>query len=132
MTEKLKKINPALPELMAGIFFFGLICQAVGVWLTGQKLIYSISLWLGILAALVMSYHMAWALSGALETGRADAEAKIRKQNLLRYGVLILLFAFILLTKTLNPLYTFLGVMGLKVGAYLQPFTHKVFNKLRR
>ena len=60
-------INNTLLELFVGILFWGVICQAAGVWIVKDKPGYSIGL--------------------------------------------------------------FLGLMGLKVAAYLQPFTHKICAK---
>ena len=34
--------------------------------------------------------------------------------------------------RKLNPLAAFAGIMGLKAGAYLQPFTHKISTKFKR
>ena len=36
----------------------------------------------------------------------------------------------IIMTETLNPLVVFLGYMSLKVTALIQPFTHKLCNKI--
>jgi hypothetical protein len=37
----------------------------------------------------------------------------------------LIVFLFFCLTDIAYPLAVFLGIMGLKAGAYLQPFTHK-------
>ena len=50
--------------------------------------------------------------------------------NMIRYAVVVIVFLIVLMTKVLNPLITFLGIMSLKVAAYLQPFTHKLCNKV--
>lgn len=130
VVEKLKRINAALPDLMCGIGFFGILAEIVGVWFAGDKWNYTASLWLGILFAELMAYHMAWTLNIAVDIGRGNAEKMMKKQNLLRYAVLLIAFGIILLTGWINPLFTFLGIMGLKVGAYIQPFTHKLITKL--
>ena len=36
----------------------------------------------------------------------------------------------IAVTDVMNPLIVFMGYMSLKVTAYLQPITHKLYNKL--
>lgn len=130
MAEKLKRINTALPGMMCGIVIFGLLAEIIGVWFTSDKWNYTISLWLGILFAELMAYHMAWTLNIAVDIGRGNAEKMMKKQNLLRYAVLLIAFGIILITGWINPLFTFLGVMGLKVGAYIQPFTDKLITKL--
>ena len=42
--------------------------------------------------------------------------------------VLAAVLVFVTLTDAMNPLVFFLGYMGLKVTAYLQPITHKLCN----
>ena len=44
--------------------------------------------------------------------------------------MIVLAMVVAALTKVLNPLIVFLGYMSLKVTAYMQPFTHKVLNRL--
>ena len=45
MRTRLKKINIALPGLLFGIILFGVICQAVGLFLVTDKANYSVGLW---------------------------------------------------------------------------------------
>ncbi|MBQ9121890.1 MAG: hypothetical protein IJY10_00180, partial [Lachnospiraceae bacterium] len=33
-------------------------------------------------------------------------------------------------TEVGEPIAMFVGIMGLKIGAYIQPFTHKFYNKV--
>ena len=46
--------------------------------------------------------------------------------NLLRYFVIFVLFAAVAITGIGNPIMVFVGIMGLKIAAYLQPFAHKL------
>ena len=48
------------------------------------------------------------------------------------FGFLAAVLVFVTLTDAMNPLVFFLGYMGLKVTAYLQPITHKLCNRLFR
>lgn len=128
MTEKLRKINRALLELCLGVVFVGLLCQLVGMWFAPDKLLYSVALWLGVLLAFITAVHMYRTLDRALDFG-ADATKMVTKANLIRYGCILIIFGIVLLTEVLNPLITFMGLMTLKVAAYLQPFTHKLTNK---
>lgn len=128
MLEKLKTINKALPGLMLGIIFFGVLCQVTGVWFVADKLRYSTGLWLGILTALFMAFHMAWSLDRAMDFGEG-ATKLMTQHNLLRYGVVLIVMGIVVMTDIGNPLMTFLGLMALKVAAYLQPITDKIFNK---
>ncbi len=129
MMERLKKINRALLELCLGIIFVGFLCQIIGIWFVQDKLLYSLALWLGILLAFLTAVHMYRTLDRALDLG-ADAVKAVTKANLLRYGCIVIVFGVVLVTGVLNPLITFMGLMSLKVAAYLQPFTHKLCNKV--
>ena len=44
----LKRINDALPGLVFGIVFYGIVVQLIGVWFVTDKISYSIGLWYGI------------------------------------------------------------------------------------
>jgi hypothetical protein len=129
MIQKLKKINEALPELIAGILAWGVLCELIGVWFVSDKLGCSLGLWIGIATAVCMAVHMAWSLDRVVTFEQKDATALMTKHNLIRYAAVVLVEVIIMLTKAANPLAAFLGIMGLKVAAYLQPFTHKLFRR---
>ena len=129
MIEKVKKINRALVELWIGILFTGLVFQLVGMWFAEDKVLYTVALWIGVVLALVTVVHMYRTLDRALDLG-AGAQKAVTAANMVRYACIVVVFVIVLLTKVLNPLITFLGIMSLKVAAYLQPFTHKLCNKV--
>jgi len=126
------KIDETLLELLMGILFFGILCQAVGMWFVPSALAYSLGLWIGILLAGLSAIHMWWALDRNL-TINADnergAQAFATKWSMIRYGIILIVFLIICLTDFAYPLAAFLGIMGLKIGAYLQPFMKKIYNK---
>ncbi len=128
MIEKLRNVNRALLELCLGILFIGLVCQLVGMWFVQDKVLYATALWLGVVLAWITVVHMYRTLDRALDLG-ADATRAVTKANLVRYGCIVVVFGIVLVTGTLNPLITFMGLMSLKVAAYIQPFTHKLCNK---
>ncbi len=128
MIEKLRKMNRALLELCLGIMSIGLLCQLVGMWFVQDKLLYAAALWLGVILALITASHMYHTLDRALDMG-ADAVKVVTRANLVRYGCIVLVFGIVLATGVLNPLIAFMGLMSLKVAAYIQPFTHKLCNK---
>lgn len=129
MLERLKGIHRGLLELVGGILFFGLLCMVIGMLLVKEPLAYGIALSIGIVLALITAYHMYKTLDRALTSGR-NASKMITSASLIRYVGIFLVLGVILWTDRLNPLVTFMGVMTLKVSAYLQPLTHKFFNKL--
>jgi hypothetical protein len=72
---------------------------------------------------------MAWSLDRALDMEEGDAVKKMQLHNILRYGVVVVVFFLLLYSGLGNPIVAFLGVMGLKVAAYIQPITHKFFRR---
>lgn len=121
MKTRLRKINTALPGLLLGIILFGIICQILVFFLVEDKANYSIGLWVGVLTAIFMAFHMAVTLNAAVERDVKGAQAAATRQNIIRYLVVVIILGVLMLTGIGNPLAAFAGVMGLKVSAYLQP-----------
>jgi len=126
MKTRLRKINTALPGLLFGIIFFGLLCQVLVFFLVEDKAGYSIGLWIGVLTAIFMAVHMAVTLNTAVERDVKGAQAAATRQNIIRYLVVVIILGILMLTQIGNPLAAFAGVMGLKVSAYLQPLFAKL------
>ena len=132
MNKKTKKIDETLLGLLIGIIVFAVISQIAGMFFVKSMLKYTIGLWIGSLLALACAYHMWWSLDRNLSLN-ADNEGAARafaiKQNLIRYAVVLLVFLGVCLTTFSYPLAAFLGIMGLKAGAYLQPLVRKVMHR---
>ena len=128
---EMKNLNETLKELFIGIFFYGIIIEITGLCLVRQKGYFSIGLWFGILLALAAAFHMWRSLDIGMDLGESAGKYVISR-NLIRYGVIVIAFGALCITDLGNPLAAFAGIMGLKAGAYLQPFTHKIMTKLKR
>lgn len=125
MKERITRINRSLFELETGILIFGIVGQLVLLFFPGRGL-YSAAWWIGIATAAVCAIDMWWALDRGLDLGQQGATKKMLIHYMIRYiGIAIVLVAAAL-ADTLNPLITFAGVMGLKIGAYLNFFAKKV------
>lgn len=125
----LNGLSDVLPDLLIGILLYGVVCETVGLIFVKDRLFYSIGLLIGILCAMGMAVHMAWSLNMALDLGESGAVKKMQLHNLLRYGIVVVVIFALWLSGIGNPVVAFLGIMGLKVAAYLQPFTHKLFRR---
>lgn len=123
---KLKEINSALPGLLFGIAAFGAICQIAGLFLVSDKADFSIGLWVGVLTAIFMSFHMAISLNSVVERNVKEAQAAATRQNIIRYLVVVVVLGILMVTRIGNPLAAFAGVMGLKLSAYAQPIFAKM------
>ncbi len=129
MKEKIKKMNRTLFELECGIFAMGVVLQVTGVWFAKEKVAYSIGVWIGILVAAIVAVHMWRSLNKALDVDEGSAGKMMVASNLVRYGIILIAIVILFYVNIANPIATFLGIMMLKVAAYLQPLTHKLCNK---
>ncbi len=129
MKERITRINRTLFELETGILIYGVVCQ-IFVFLVKDKESYSLGLWMGVLIAALSAFHMWWSLDRALDLGERQAVKTMSAHNVLRYVFIVVAFALIAMGGIANPLAAFLGIMGLKVSAYMHFFTQKISTKI--
>lgn len=123
--EKITKINRSLFELEVGIVIFGVICEVVLLFFDNRGY-HSLALWIGIITAMACAADMWWALDRGLDLGQQAATKKISIHYMIRYLGIALILVLVSLTKFLNPLICFLGIMGLKVSAYIHKLSKKI------
>lgn len=131
MFQELKRMlsEGTLQEMLLAMPVFGLVCQITIVWFVGDKLGYSLGLWVGILTAACMAIHMNKSLETAFRYDESTAQKIVVKNNMIRYVCVVIICFLVMKSGFMNPLATFLGIMALKVSAYLQPFTHKLLRR---
>ena len=128
----LKRLNDALPGLVLGILVYGGLVELIGVWFVSDKLRYTTGLAIGIALAVGMAIHIAVVLQDAVDIyGESGAQKKIVAKSILRYIVIVVVFYVMMRFNLGNLFAAFIGVLGLKVSAYLQPFAHKLILKLQ-
>ena len=128
-----RRLNQALPELLLGILLYGIVIQVTGVWFAQDRLRYSSGLWIGIVKAMAMAYHIARIIAETIDCMDAHkARVQITAKGIMRYAAVVVVFSITMYFDLGNLVTLFLGVMGLKISAYLQPFLHKVLNKVTR
>lgn len=124
-----KKIDTTLFDLCLGIFLFGILCQAV-LLIFSRSSAYSIGLWIGVALGITGAIHMWWALDRGLDMAEKDAVKTIGGQSLVRSFVLIFVVVLLAYSGFADPIFAFLGYMGMKVSAYMQPFIHRISSKV--
>ena len=123
-----EKMDETLKELMTGILLFELVCLIAGVWFVTSPLKYIVGLLIGFILAEAAAWHMYRSICRNMDLNAGNngaANAYAVKNSMIRYGVILVVFLAVCLTDFAYPLAVFLGIMGLKAGAYLQPFTRK-------
>lgn len=129
----LRRINPVLPELLAGILLYGIVLQLTGMWFVADKQQYSLGLWIGVVLAMGMAVNMAVVILDAVDAMAARGTAvRTGLWSVLRYVVAVGAFIGVWYFKAGNLLAMFLGLMRLKISAYLQPFLHKFFLRIQK
>lgn len=129
----MKKLNPTLVELWTGTVLFAALALLAGIWFVENKLSYGLGLLVGTLAAMYLAWHMARSIEKMIDKAEQglDGSVGMRVSSLLRYGLVVLiLIATAFVSEYVNPISVFMGILGLKVAAYLQPFTHKIVFKV--
>ncbi|MEE1079472.1 MAG: hypothetical protein UIC64_10550 [Agathobacter sp.] len=126
----LRRINESLPELVIGIVIYGVVLQLGGIWFVSDKIYYSIGLWVGIFTAIGMAINIAIVLQDSIGfDGSKAAKGRIVAKSAIRYIVVVVLFFILGYFKLGNLIAAFLGVLGLKISAYMQPLIWKVTKK---
>ena len=113
-----------------GIVIFGLFVQLTGVWFVADKIGYSIGLWYGVAIGIGMAINLATVIYDAVTfDGEGNANKRVAVKSMLRYIVVAILFGILGYFEFGNLFTAFLGVMGLKVSAYMQRLLNKIVNK---
>lgn len=124
----LKRLNEALPGLLIGILAYGVIVQLVGVWFVTDKIRYSSGLWIGVACATGMAIHLAMVIEEAVRTPEAGTK-RLSVKSVARYLVVVAVITIMMYFHLGNLVSAFIGILGLKVSAYAQPFMHKMIFK---
>lgn len=125
MKKRITQINRTLFELETGILIFGVVCQLL-ILLIGNRPGYSLGLWIGIVTAMLGACHMWWSLDRALDLPEKAAVRSMSTHNIIRYLVFVLVVGAAAVTQIANPLLIFLGIMSIKVSAYMHFLTKKI------
>lgn len=126
-----KKIDPTLFELCLGIFLYGIIFQVVLLFFS-REISYSLGLWIGVVLAAAGAVHMWWSIDKGMEQAAKQAAKTVGTNNLIRYLVLVIVMFVLVYTDFANPIFMFCGYMGMKISAYLNPWLHKVSDRIFR
>lgn len=126
----LKRLNDVLPGLVLGILVYGAVIELGGVWFAADRLRYTTGLAVGIALAVGMAIHMAVVLQDAVDIyGESGAQKRIVAKSVFRYLTVVIVFFVMMKWNLGNPIMAFVGVLGLKVSAYLQPLADKFISK---
>ncbi|MBO5278900.1 MAG: hypothetical protein J6B06_05375 [Lachnospiraceae bacterium] len=121
----MRNINKTVWELLLGILFSGIILEIVGTMIVKDKLYYSIGLGTGVILAVFMTFSIHSSVVKAVDVGERGAKAKMITSYVFRTVLVVAVIIIVGVTKLGNLVGLLLGIMTLKVAAYIQPVTHK-------
>lgn len=128
--EKLRKKNRTVLEVELGIAACGIVLQVIALAFGRDRVNWCLSFLLGSILSGLAILHMHRTLDRALDLDEGTAQKLIYRGYVTRYFVLVAIIFFLVAVKWLNPLLVFLAYMCMKVAVYLQPFTHKLCNRI--
>lgn len=124
------RFSETVVEMWIGELIFGLVCELAGVWFVKDKIGCSIGLWLGIILSIFCTWHMYYSIDRSLSfTNEKDAGKYLGSRYLIRYFAIIALIVVLYFTGIGDVFTAFLGYLGMKPAAYIQPFIHKLLRR---
>ena len=125
------RTNRTLRELILGAFAYCVLWEIPLLVFAERRLYHTIGLAAGFLICVVLAALMAESIDVAVELDEKGARAYLQKKASLRYLIACISIVVMALTDIGNPLTFFAGIMGLKIGAYIQPLTHRAICMVR-
>lgn len=127
--EKIRNLNETVLDLFIGIFIYCVAAQIIGLFIANDKLVYTIALWVGGIAAGCWAAHMYLTLDTALDLAEAEAIKYMRKRSVIRILVILLIGIAGMLYSWTAFVGVLVGFFSLKLAAYAQPITNSHITK---
>lgn len=129
--DSIRHLSTVAKELFMGILIFGTVFWLVFIWFVPDRWEFTSGLALGVVFSLILAFHMNYSVEQCLMRAEADAKGYMQRMSVFRTGMILLLFGISYLLKLGNPAAIFAGLFTLKLGAYFQPFLHRLIQKKR-
>ena len=118
-------------EMWFGIALFNCLCILIGIWFVPDRAKFLIGLLLGAALACAGSYHIWATLDRSVDSpDEKTAARRVGTGYIIRYVALIALVLILYFTGIGSPFAAFVGYLGLKPAAYMQPTVHKMTDKI--
>lgn len=119
-------------ELLAVMSLFVIVAGILVAIFSKDKFYDMSGFLMGAAIAYFMVWHMNRAAKNALMLPEASVKGYIIKHYVIRLLVVLAVMVGMVVFQAGNIIISLLGIMALKVAAYLQPFTDKLFKKIRK
>lgn len=126
----MKNMNETLKDLIIGIVLSMIVVCTIGALVLNNKVAFILGDILGSVIAILLAIHLNATIARALDMNEEGAAKYTKKMSILR---LIIMGCAVVVALTLpevfNLIGTLLGILGLKISAYLQPLTNRFITK---
>ena len=127
--DMIRRCNKVLLQLIIGILIYGILIQIIGLFVVADKVFFSYSLWVGIIMSIAMAIHMQFSIERAIQQEGRAAQTALSRSYLIRTVLVLLIMGTGAYYEFLSIIPCFVGLMGLKAAAILQPKMDKLWCK---
>lgn len=127
----MKHISSTAWELVLGILLCGAVLEVLVLIFLPEKLSISLGLFIGMITAAAMVFHMNYSIDRILDMGEGAARKGAAKGYAVRTVSVVIILLIVVVTKKANLLSCIAGIFTLKVSVYLQPITHRIIRRVR-
>ncbi len=117
-------------ELWIGTIIWAIPCEVILLIFFRNRPGAGPGLMIGTAATIFLVWHMERSISRALDMDEKGARAVAVSGYFIRYLIVFLLLAASAYSKAVDPVCVFLGLMLRKPSAYIQPYTHKISERV--
>lgn len=129
----MKKAKQILKEMFAGLLVWLLLVLIILVIIARHKFAVAAGVLSGGAAAAGLLLHMFHNLDIALGLDVKHAQKHMQLATLKRFFFMALVLAVSMAGyKYIHPVGTILGLFGMKISAYMQPWVHKMAGRIQR
>lgn len=129
MSSQTNKGFETLLDLFIGIIGYFIIFELIGLIFVENRLSYTLGLLLGCLISGFLAWDMFVSIDNALDLPEDDAVKYSRKRSLLRWLVMLVAAFAGMRLKALSFPAVIIGILGLKIAAFCQPYTNSHITK---
>jgi len=129
MRKQTNKAVWTLIDLWIGIIVYFVIFEIIGLIFVPNRITYTLGLLTGCVTAGFLAWHMYSILDTALDMAQEDAVNYSKKNSALRLLVMLVVALAGMKFSLLSFPGIFIGILGLKISAFFQPYTNSHITK---
>lgn len=117
----MSQVKETIIGFLIGIGIYAVLIELVGFFFSDDLFSYTLGLLFGVAVAIFLIIHMAKTLDRALDLPQEQAVKYTRRQSFLRLAVMLAAMVIALMVEQFNFIAVILGMLGLKMGAFIAP-----------